>query len=186
MMVRTFNIGLCVFLLLTSIVNAIEVPIECRVINNGPYCGWCSLETLGRYHGIQRLNGLATEKQAIHKFTGNLHICYDKDISAELTTRHVRFAMRDQWSMETDLLEKYATTHGVALGLKQGNPWCGGAHMIVITKFDKENNKAEFYDPSKYLNGGKPIIWKCGADWLLQWWYGSTVVIFPDNEVEAE
>ena len=159
-----------------GLAGAIELPVDKRVQNIGGYCTWASLDTLARVNGIEQLQGVMEHRR-------KQKCCqpdpgYDEEIETELKARGVRYELRRQWSYETDLLEQYAESYGVAVSLMNGNPWSIGAHTIVVTRFTAE--VVEFYDSSRPLDQNKqPKIWQCGREWFDQWWLGCSVVVLP-------
>ncbi len=178
-------LGISLFLLiLCNISFGIEIDSKDRVYNSGGYCTWASLETLANANNINNLKGILVERK---KDTNNavLDGGHDWLIKKELDEHKVKYEMRNQWSFDRTLLEKYVDSHGVAVALKQGNPHSIGCHMIVITKYDANANggKVEFYDSSKPINSKRePKIWVCGRDFFDYWWLGSSVVILEDLE----
>jgi hypothetical protein len=167
-----------VWLLTVSQLGAIELPVSVRVHNIGGYCTWASLDTLARANGIEQLKGVMERRR--QQKASEPDPGYDEVIEAELQSCGVRYELRQQWSYETDLLEQYAETYGVAVSLMNGNPWSIGCHTIVVTKFTDEI--VEFYDSSRPMDEKKqPKIWRCGREWFNQWWIGSSVVVLPGS-----
>lgn len=173
-----------IFLLVCSApVRAIDLPLAARIRNIGGYCTWASLDTLAHANGISRLRGILQARRASRRTVSDPG--YDYAIEAELKARGVRYEIRPQFSYNRELLEQYADTHGVAVSLKSGNPWSIGCHTIVVTRYDETT--VEFYDSSKPVDAAQqPKIWSCGRTWFDSWWLGSSVVILPDGDAEAQ
>src|SRR5688572_22592041 len=102
---------LLVFSVAALQVQAVELPVAVRVLNIGGYCTWASLDTLARANGIDQLKGVMEHRRQQKSCLPDPG--YDEEIEAELQSRGVRYEMRQQWSYETDLLERYAESYGV-------------------------------------------------------------------------
>jgi hypothetical protein len=174
--------GFLVFQALSWQAFALDLSLEARVKNIGGYCTWACLDTLARANGIGKLRGVFDDRR--ERAHAAADPGYDDEIELELQSRGVRYELRPQWSFKRDLLERYAYGYGVAVSLMAGNPWSIGCHTIVVTRFDED--WVEFYDSSKPVDQEKkPKIWRCGRGWFDQWWLGSSVVVFPDNDAPA-
>jgi hypothetical protein len=103
---------------------------------------------------------------------------YESAVVGELNSRNVHYERRPQLSFQRDLLEQYAVSHGVVVALKQGNPWCGGCHSIVVSGYD--DSRVSFYDSSRPVHNGEPKIWTCGRDWFDAWWLGDSLVLLGE------
>jgi hypothetical protein len=163
---------------------AIDLPVEARVANVGSYCTWASLDTVARANGVQQLSGILEERR--RRNMARPDPGYDRTIAAELEARRVHYAICPQGSYDRNLLKRFANTYGVVVSLAAGNPWSIGCHTIVVTQYNDE--RVEFYDSSRPVDQyRRPRVWYCSRGWFDQWWIGSSVVVFPDdNEPDDE
>lgn len=150
---------------------AIELPDDVRVANRGPMCVWASLETLGKLHGVEELNGLRD-----YRYTKRgSEPAYDHVIKAELDRRGVEYKLTKQYSYDRKLLEQYANSHGVMVAFKAGSGWSVFCHAVTVISYDAE--RVEFYCSDKRLKNGVPGMWKASRRWFDQAWLGGAVVI---------
>jgi hypothetical protein len=158
-------------MILLLLVCQLEIPQEARIKNPGAYCSWACLEVLARTHDIDKLQGILADR--MKRKGGHPDPGYDEVMKDELDRRGVEYEIRNQWSFDTYLLDNYASTLGVAVSLKQGNPYCVGCHHIVVIHCDKMT--VQFYDS----NTPEKKFWTCSREWFNVWWLGNSLVVFP-------
>lgn len=181
---------------------AFDIPVEKRVHNQGNYCTWASIETLGRTHGVEELTGLMQSRRAQKTrrvwapMQGQWTTVaasdpgYNFAVRRQLDELGVRYLLDDDYAFNRDTLWCYANTHGCVVTLKAGNPHSLGCHSIVVVHYDADivrfyDSSKPFDDASQRFKSGKPKIWQCNRAWFDQWWAGNAIVILGD-EAEGE
>lgn len=171
---------------LTPQARAVDLPISARHHNTSNYCTWSALDTLARTHNISALIGIT--RQRYDRNGGAFSDPgFDAAVRQELTSRGVKFEMREHGSFDRSLLEQFTASHGVVIGWKVGTPTMG-CHSVVVTQYDDDAGTADspgwvhYYDPSKPLDKDKqPKIWRVQRSFFDQYWMGGSIVVFGDS-----
>jgi ABC-type bacteriocin/lantibiotic exporter with double-glycine peptidase domain len=171
---KTCCLSLTSIVLLTGAVWAgVDIPATCRIKNQPPgRCGWCSLETLGRYHQLRALYRLS-EKNATRSSTEALLTTLD----------HLGIAYRFQpcGEFSKDIL-LYAVSQGLGatVGFRELHPGAGG-HIVTLVEFTDEVVRViDSNDQDGRIREMSPAR-------FLYWWDGFALVLEPKEPVsEAE
>ena len=146
----------------------LQVPIKkgYRVANaTGAQCGWCSIETLGRYNKIRSLYDLTEKHKGLINGQNGPH---------ELIRRNVDFKYQPSGIKDISILRKYVTEkrYGVAVGLHK-------THMLVLCHFDEKQHIVKVIDNI----GTKALeIQTWNMDKFLDLWDGCVYVVIPDDK----
>jgi hypothetical protein len=182
----TFRGFICILLLLSSNVLALDIELDNQVKNQKPgFCTWTSLETMGRQRNIKPLIGLLEQRKKDPSdvfLTPNGIRTYKNSDGAgyqaykKLTSLGLKFYVQYEDNFNTNVLT-YANNFGCVIGIKEYTlKWPKpdsqpGPHAILLTKYDKSN--IEFFDsnfPNKRFIGS--------TDWLMNSWTGLAIIIF--------
>lgn len=151
-------------LLLPSFALAeVQIPIACRVANLPPgRCGWCALETLARYHGIEAPQGLADKHAAD---------CRPKDLEGALTELEVKYRVQQRGCRSTVILESAIRDNlGAAVGFR---PLISGGRGHIVTLVDFGDEQVRILDP----NDGDCHVRTMDRKEFLERWDGFAVVL---------
>jgi hypothetical protein len=139
----------------------VPIPMHCRIENTTENCGFCSFETLGRYHHITRLYNLATNHsggigghsgciQTLEEYNINYKTIWDKT-----NTKFLDYYVREM---------KY----GVAVA--------GENHILVMISWEEDNVKIIDNSGRKKLE-----VQSQSKKDFMRWWNGRAYVIIPDE-----
>jgi hypothetical protein len=145
----------------------VPIPMACRVHNlPGDRCGWCALETLGRYHNITELNRLAENKD------GRASVA---DLEEALDNINVNYRVQDPGIRNKAILH-YAVREklGAIVGFRELTP---GAGRHIVTLVDYGPEEVRVIDSND--NDGR--IRTMPLDRFHSWWDGFVLVIEPDE-----
>ena len=178
-------VSLFLLLAITGVVNAqVQIAKKDRVENVSPgYCAWCSIETLGRHHGVEKLVGLVEKRQNdsdvyVRDQWGRLVLYkhnagYDWTIRDKLDKIGVKYRMSNTGSYDTGLL-KYAVKNklGCAVAVRSGALGDGAHALTLIDYNDKE---------VRYIDCNDKAVYTATRKWWDYWWDGWVLVILPEE-----
>jgi ABC-type bacteriocin/lantibiotic exporter with double-glycine peptidase domain len=157
-------IALTLLLLLPGAVRSeVKVPPDCRVKNRPPgRCGWCSLETLARFHHLKVLYNLTD---------ANATTCDESSLEAVLARVEVPYRIQHCGKTNQAILN-YAIEHGLGavIGFRELYPGSGGH---IVTLIDITKDKAKVIDS----NDQDGRIREMSLDRFLYWWDGFALVL---------
>lgn len=176
-----------VILLATAAPGQSEVNIEetNRVANVGNgYCAWCSLETLGRHHGIKVLEGLVKHRQERRfyddktgKWVENGGAYVPDDLAKELDRLKLKYLRQERGDKKTELLKRACGQKlGCVVGMRD-YPGQGDSHAVTVVGWGDE---VTFIDPN-YTDQ----IRQASQDWFLRKWSGGVIVLVVDTPVDG-
>jgi hypothetical protein len=148
-----------------TVSGAVNIPTSCCIKNQPPgRCGWCSLETLGRYHHLQALYRIS-EKNATR--------CTTRDLETTLVRLGIMYRVQQVGESSQDIL-RYAIQQrlGAIVGLREPQPGAG-AHAVTLVDFT--NIDVRVIDSND--QDGR-IRTMTRAQFHL-WWNGFTLVLEP-------
>lgn len=129
-------------------------------------CAWCSIEMLGRAHGIKEIRGLAAYYQKLGKRGTTV-----EDADAELTKRGIKHKVYAAGIIRKwDSLEWAGTKKGLVIGVIDW-PARGDCHAILVINW--KDKKAIFIDPNDPHSR-----YEVGDEWLDRHWTGWAVAIW--------
>lgn len=158
------------FLAILSSTSRAELRIDLKNrIRNRPdgRCAWCALETLGRHHGIEALQGLA-DKHATRATPSDLEAVLD-DLQIDYRTQPVG-------SRSTTIL-RYAIREnlGAIVGFRELSPG-RGPHMVTLVDVgDKEVRVIDSNDSDGRVR-------TMSLKRFLSWWDGFALVLERHEE----
>jgi hypothetical protein len=150
----------------------VPIPKADRVFNrSGSQCVWCSIECLGRYHGVKE----------VYEGNGRLTKSYTwatgpREVYQVMRTRYPTVRWKQITNHDIRFIKRYVTElkFGVALGVP--------GHMLNVVHYDEEARIVKVID-----NCG-PKALKV-QDWTLdrfnRFWDGWAIVVFPPGYVES-
>lgn len=173
--------NLIILLLLSPICYGQEINKEHRIQNEKyGYCGWCCLETLGRYHKIKELEGLVNyyKTNPIWRWNGSrwIKIIDGTANYAELTAKLelLKVDFEGQLKGDSKLIEKAIEKKlGCVIGVRNW-PEQHTLHFVIVVGLTKD--RVKFIDPNKIeKNYDEPV------KWLEKYWDGLVIVIIPSE-----
>jgi hypothetical protein len=163
---KTCWLTLTSIVLLTGAVwGGVDIPATCRIKNQPPgRCGWCSLETLGRYHQLRALYQLS-EKNATRSSSESLLTTLDK--------LGIPYRFQPCGEFSKDILS-YAVSQGLGatVGFRELHPGAGG-HIVTLVEFT--DDLVRVIDS----NDQDGRIREMSAARFLYWWDGFALVLEP-------
>lgn len=184
------------FLLLSCSLVFADFKIEQKDrVKNYPSgcCLWSSIENLGKYHGIDRMSGLAKRRhdrseelvESIHYIFVNgsfiRQVVWEKRGDApgtedraheELRSLKVKYRLQSTGNLDTKILEDNKDL-GCAIGIRDF-PREGDMHAVTLTHFD--DKICRFID-----NNGNCDKYEVTREWFDRHWTGLAIVIYPDK-----
>jgi hypothetical protein len=145
--------------------GGVDIPATCRVKNQPPgRCGWCSLETLGRYHQLTALYQLS-EKKAYR--------CSTSSLESTLGQLGIAYRVQPCGGYSQDILN-YAVSEnlGAVVGFRELYPGAGG-HIVTLVDFS--DSGVRVIDS----NDQDGRIRDMSLARFLYWWDGFALVIEP-------
>lgn len=167
----------------------ISIDKKHRVSNLPPgYCSWCSIEMLGRHHGIKPLFDLVKLRQkdsdAWVQVNGEWRVYkknrgYDFTIRMKLDELGVAYRMSGVGRFDRSLIE-YAMKNklGCAVAAKTG-AFGNTPHAFVLTHYDSKIVK--FIDPN-YAEWN----YEATRGWFDTWWDGWVLVLLPGVQEDVK
>lgn len=138
----------------------VDIPESCRVEDTTYNCGYCAFETLGRFHRIRRLEGLAGNHiGAIGGHNGCLE-----------TLNMYRVKFQAITCRDFAFLDRYVSNKKVGVAVHGGN------HILVMVYFDERY--VSVIDSSG-MRSLEVQTWPRKK--FDNWWSGRAYVIFPDE-----
>lgn len=131
----------------------IDVPVDCQVANIEPGCClWASLETACYYQKIKAGYGLVLSKTQ-DPWTIENGEWISPTLGTQLATTNklrslgisYRISMRADRNREV-IREGLKSGRPVTIGVKSGEPTCGGYHAVLVTAFDEKNGTYTYID----------------------------------------
>lgn len=163
----------------------VAIAPENQYANAGGYCTWACLDALARHHGITALRGITRQRweESGHALTSP---GYDTEVKKELEARGVRYQMtkmeEDKSKHDLSLLTKYGNTLGVEIALRPNSEL--GLHSVLVVGFGEKELK--FYDTNRKARGQADVLLTRDRQWFDSYWYGRSVVVFPDGYEEDQ
>src|SRR3954454_1962084 len=157
------SVALAVLLLLPLAGWAeVKIPLECRVKNRPPgRCGWCSLETLARYHGAKLFYGITDD-----------HDCRaaPEDLEETLASNGIAYRIQRPGTESTKILD-YAIKkgRGAVIGFRELTPGSGG-HIVTLVDFGPD--EVRVIDS----NDADRRVRTMTRERFLHWWDGFALV----------
>jgi ABC-type bacteriocin/lantibiotic exporter with double-glycine peptidase domain len=155
----------------SAVWGGVDIPATCRVKNQPPgRCGWCSLETLGRYHQLKALYQLSQK---------NATRCSIDALEAALNELGVAYRMQRCGTLSEDIL-RYAVSQrlGAAVGFRELHPGAGG-HIVTLVEFTDDLVRViDSNDQDGRVRDMTPAR-------FLYWWDGFALVLEP-KEPQSE
>lgn len=148
----------------------VKVPLSCRIRNLPPErCGWCALETLGRFHGLTALHDLAQTRTTRAR---------SADLEAALDSAKIDYRVQDAGCRNT-LILRYAVRQdlGAIVGFRERTPGDGG-HFVTLVDFGPETVRVIDSDDKD----GR--VRTLSRKRFLSWWDGFALVLEPEQEEE--
>jgi hypothetical protein len=141
----------------------VKIPFTCRVANLPPgRCGWCVLETLARYQGIEPLYGLAAEHASNAR---------PKDLERALAATGVKYRIQPRGNTSTEILQRaIRENRGALVGFR---PLTSGGRGHIVTLVDFGAQEVRFLDPNEGANS--PQSMKLSV--FLKRWDGFALVL---------
>lgn len=167
-----YCVSLVVLLLVPPGANAeIHIALHCRVKNRPPgRCGWCSLETLARHHGLKALYGLADR-----------HPCTCSSRSLENALQELGVPYRIQYpGIRSRSILHFAIDEklGAAVGLRAATPYEEhGVGDHIVTLVDLTPEMVLFIDPNDVDGRTRSM----SLHRFFARWDGLAVVLVPDG-----
>jgi hypothetical protein len=158
---------LSVFFFAPLVSAEVPIPLDCRVRNlPGDRCGWCALETLGRYHRIADLYHLAD------KHTSRAGIA---DLEEALDKCNVNYRVQDA-GLRNKAILRYAVREklGAIVGFGEHTPG-SGRHIVTLVDYGPE--EVRVIDS----NDADGRIRTLSLKRFLSWWDGFVLVIEPEE-----
>lgn len=188
--------------LATHVFAQVDIDSKNRVENFGPgYCAWCSIETLGRHHGIKKLFDLAknrSKESDVRQWDGTQwvpqpyvvveygpgqyvqekrNVGTDYGVYRKLNSLGVKYRM--QWSGDySHKLIQYAVKNKLGCCFAVRATAFGpksSAHAMVLTNFDDKN--IECIDPNDPAS-----VYVYSREWFDRYWTGWILVIEKNQE----
>jgi hypothetical protein len=139
----------------------VPIPKEFRTYNkSGSQCVWCSLETLARYHKIERLYDLTKKYK---------HASGPGEVARVLKDRDIKFFQTEK--KDISFLEEYVKNRKLGCGVG-----LNGTHAVNVVHFDKDIVK--IIDNSD--RSLKIQTWSMKR--FISQWDGWAFVLIPDVE----
>lgn len=146
----------------------VNIALENRIRNQPEgRCAWCALETLGRHHGIQALEGIADKRTApatpsdLEKALDDLRIDYRTQPVGSRSTTILRYAIRENL--------------GAVVGFRELRPG-QGAHMVTVVDFGPD--EVRVIDS----NDADGRVRTMSLKRFLSWWDGFALVLENHEE----
>ena len=162
----------------------VTIPKKDRVANFSPgYCTWCCLETLGRYHKIEKLYNLAENRTNdpdyvvwddyyqvyIVREYRNTGSC--RAVAEKLNSLGVKYKMQWDGNRDDRILREAVKKDGAVVTMAPGA--FGGSHSIIVTEYN--DKKVEFINPND------ASYYECTREWFSYYWTGAAVVILEQK-----
>jgi hypothetical protein len=143
----------------------VDIPATCRVKNQPPgRCGWCSLETLGRYHQLKALYQLSEK---------NAYRCSTSSLESTLGQLGIAYRVQPCGGYSQDILS-YAVSEGLGavIGFRELYPGAGG-HIVTLVDFS--DSGVRVIDSNDQDGRSRDM----SLARFLYWWDGFALVIEP-------
>jgi hypothetical protein len=145
------------------------IPSGDRAPNlTGIQCVWCSLQTIGRWAGEEKLYNL-TDSPRCKSYAG------PGDVAEVLGGLRVKYKQSSN-KAESIKLIKEAVKDGRACGWGMKN-----VHMMVLCHYDEDANRVHFIDNMKTREVNQIQILTVAE--FMKIWDGWVVVIYPEKEI---
>jgi hypothetical protein len=156
-------------LLSGAIWGGVDIPPTCRIKNQPPgRCGWCSLETLGRYHRLKALYQLSDK---------NASRCSTQTLLTMLDRLSISYRVQMCGEFSQDILH-YAVSQGLGatVGFRELHPGAGG-HIVTLVEYTED--VVRVIDS----NDQDGRIREMSTARFLYWWDGFALVLEPREPV---
>jgi len=170
MLLRTIALSLVLFCA-TAIsgqlpsVTHVNIQQENRILNTDGNCGYCSFETVCRFHGIKRGYGLASKN--IGKGIGGHKGCIKLMIDMKLKHRYI-FDKKN-----TDFLAYWVGTKKYPVIVQGDN------HIVVLVHYS-ETKKDTLIKIINNTGEHKGLVKIWSKKEFFDWWSGRAYVVLPD------
>ena len=148
----------------------VNIPLSSRIRNlPRERCGWCALETLGRYHGLTALHDLARTHSTLAR---------PGDLEAVLDRARIDYRVQDAGCRNT-LTLRYAVRRnlGAIVHFRGRTPGDGG-HFVTLVDFGPDSVRVIDSDDKD----GR--VRTMSRKRFLSWWDGFALVLEPVQEEE--
>ena len=150
----------------------VPIPKNCRVYNkSGSQCVWCSIECLGRYHGVKEV--YEGDRRLTKTYTWATG---PGEVQRVMSGRYSTVRWKQITNRDINFIKKYVTEQKLGVGI--GIP----GHMLNLVHYDEEARVVKVID-----NCGPKALQV--QDWTLdrfnRLWDGWALVVFPPGYVES-
>ena len=159
-----FFIPPILFLILPTVgFSEVPIPSACRIANRPPgRCGWCALETLGRYLCIKTLYGLVEKHPTQSR---------PRELEKVLTENAVKYHSQSRWCRSTAILQEAVRDNlGAVIGFRPAYSG-GGGHIVTLVDFGTK--EVRILDP----NDADRHVRTMDLDTFLDRWDGYALVL---------
>jgi hypothetical protein len=167
------NIFAVALLAVTAPAFAIQLRSSSFVPNEGGYCTWASLDTLGRHHDLHYVKGLLQRRRNWVRTA--IDPGYTSAVKAQLDVLNVDYILHDDGAFDRAALTKYTKSHGCVVTLMAGSGF--GCHSVVLCEYDE---RVTFFDPNSKR------LWHGTKAWFDTYWSGNMVVLLGEKSLTGQ
>lgn len=160
----------------------VSIPKENRIHNFYPgYCTWCCLETLGRYHKIEKLYNLVKNRQSDPDYIiwdewNGYYIVVEprntgscRAVTEKLRSLGVKFRIQWDGNRDDGMIREAVKNDGCVVTMREG-AFGPEAHSIIVTSYN--DKKVQFINPNDIS------YYECTREWFEYYWTGAVCVVY--------
>lgn len=151
----------------------VPIPKDCRVYNkSGSQCVWCSIECLGRYHGVKEV--FEGDRRLTKTYTWATN---PGEVYRVMSAKYPTVKWKQITNRDVRFIKKYVTELKLGIGLAIPG------HMLNLVHYDEEAGIVKVID-----NCGPKALQV--QDWTMdrfnRLWDGWALVVFPPGFVDPD